>query len=257
MTKYSSIKSIEQLQAQHTEKAISERLRRGLSHSYLRDFIYGAVDGAVTTFAVVAGVAGAGLSSGVIIILGVANLIGDGFSMAAGNYLGTRAEEELKEMARKMEEHHIDVVPDGEREEVRQIFAAKGFMGHELERAVEIITSNRELWINTMLAEELGISPQGASPLRAAAATFSAFLLVGALPLAPFVVKWFFPGVSFNAFFLSSFLTGAAFFVVGALKGRFVCHSWVRSGFETLAVGGFAAGLAYGVGLLLKSFVVG
>jgi VIT1/CCC1 family predicted Fe2+/Mn2+ transporter len=248
-------KSIEQLKALHTEDAIRERLRSGLNHSYLRDFVYGAVDGAVTTFAVVSGVAGAGLSSGIIIVLGVANLIGDGFSMAAGNYLGTRAEEDLKSMARKMEEEHIDVVPEGEREEVRQIFAAKGFAGQELERAVEIITSNRELWIETMLAEELGISAQKISPMRAAAATFSAFLAVGALPLIPFIAQWIFPGLVLNPFLVSSVLTGAAFFVVGALKGRFVCHSWIRSGLETLAVGGVAASLAYGVGMLLKALV--
>ena len=86
----------DRIRAEHTSAAIRERLHLGPDHSYLRDFIYGAVDGIVTTFAVVAGVAGAQLSAGIVIVLGVANLLGDGFSMAVSNYLGTRADEQLR-----------------------------------------------------------------------------------------------------------------------------------------------------------------
>jgi len=84
------------LAATHTPENVRQRLQTPTTHSYLRDFVYGAIDGTVTTFAIVSGVAGAGLSTGVILILGVANLVGDGFSMAASNYLGTKTEEELR-----------------------------------------------------------------------------------------------------------------------------------------------------------------
>ncbi|MFT5327285.1 MAG: VIT1/CCC1 family predicted Fe2+/Mn2+ transporter, partial [Planctomycetaceae bacterium] len=131
----------------HRPDEIRERLAAPYHHSYLRDFVYGAIDGTVTTFAVVSGVAGADLDVSIVIILGTANLVGDGFSMAAGNFLGTRTEQQVLERTQQMEEHHIDRNPDGEREEIRQIFAAKGFSGSDLERVVEVITADRQLWV--------------------------------------------------------------------------------------------------------------
>ena len=128
------------LEAEHTPTAIAERLQASTAHSYLRDFVFGAIDGTVTTFAVVAGTAGAGLPRGVAIILGIANLAADGFSMAVGNYLSTKVERQLIDKARRHEERHIAEVPEGEREEVRQIFAAKGFSGGVLEEIVRVIT---------------------------------------------------------------------------------------------------------------------
>ena len=88
----------------HSPRAIRERLSRPPKQSHLRDFIYGGIDGAVTTFAVVAGVAGVDLAATVVIILGVANLIADGFSMAVGNYVATRAELQERALARTEEE---------------------------------------------------------------------------------------------------------------------------------------------------------
>lgn len=241
------------LESAHGPRAVERRLRDKPSPSYLRDFIYGAIDGAVTTFAVVAGVEGASLDEKVVIILGGANLVADGFSMAASNFLGSRAERQRREGARREEQLHIRVVPEGEREEIRQIFAAKGFEGRDLERVVEVITSDPELWTETMMSEELGFGPTEPNEYRAAAATLVAFLTVGFLPLLVFVYDVAAPGDVEHAFRWSALMTGVAFFVVGALKARFVDQAWWRSALETLAVGGAAAVLAYAAGAFLQA----
>src|SRR5918993_2054889 len=102
------------MEHEHTVEAIGERLAAGPRHNYLRDWIYGGIDGAVTTFAVVTGVVGANLSPAIILILGFANLVADGFSMAASNFLGTRAEHDDIKRIEKIEHRHIEFEPEGE-----------------------------------------------------------------------------------------------------------------------------------------------
>ncbi|QEG37634.1 VIT1/CCC1 transporter family protein [Bythopirellula goksoeyrii] len=235
----------------HLPAEIRRRLTEGVRPSYLRDFVYGAIDGAVTTFAVVSGVAGAGLSSSVVIILGIANLIGDGFSMAASNYLGIRAERELQERVRRTEKLHIENYPEGERAEIREIFRQKGFTGEDLDRAVEIITSDVNQWIDTMLTDEHGLALEGPDPRIAAATTFVAFITVGFIPLLSFVWQWLLLDTIDNPYLWSTLLTSVAFFGVGAAKSWFIQRPWYREGLITLAIGGTAAGLAYLAGDLI------
>ena len=236
----------------HTPSAVRLRLDAAPSHSYLRDFVYGAVDGTVTTFAVVSGVAGASLPARIVLVLGIANVVADGFSMAVGNFLATKAERQLFEQARRTEYRHVDDVPVGEREEVRQIYAAKGFSGGDLERAVEVITADRDRWVETMLREELGLAREIPSAWRAALATFAAFLAAGLVPLAAFAYVIARSDARINPFVWSAAMTAGVFFVIGAIKGRLVDQPWYRSGLEVLAVGGGAAMLAYVLGMLLK-----
>lgn len=234
------------MEHEHSPEAIRTRLSDGPRHSYLRDWVYGGIDGSVTTFAVVAGVVGAQLSPGIILIIGMANIVGDGFSMAASNYLGTRTEHEEIKHVEAIEQRHIDLFPEGEREEVRQIFKAKGFEGADLSRVVELITADRRRWIRTMLTEEYGLPQEVRSAWLAALSTFSAFLACGLLPLIPFLF-----GLP-NPFAISTALTGVIFFAIGSIKSLWSTISWWRSGIETFLVGSIAASLAFAVGLLLK-----
>lgn len=235
------------LEHEHTPEAISERLEKGARQNYLRDFVYGGIDGAVTTFAVVAGTVGANLSTRIILILGAANLIADGFSMAAANFLGTRAERDDYRRIAEMETKHIDLTPDGEREEIRQIYAAKGFNGESLDSIVNIVTADRDLWIRTMLTEEYGLPREVRSEWLAGLSTFAAFVLCGTMPLLPFVIG---PPDSFST---SAVLTGLVFFLIGSIKSRWSTITWWHSGLTTFAVGAIAASLAFMVGMLLRS----
>jgi len=233
----------------HSVAAIRQRLSAGPAHNYLRDWIYGGIDGSVTTFAVVTGVAGAHLSPAIVVIMGFANLVGDGFSMAASNFLGTRSEHDDVRRLEAIERRHIELAPEGEREEVRQIFAAKGFTGADLDRVVELITSDKDRWVRTMLIEEYGLPVQPRSAWRAAAATFSAFAICGVVPLLPFLFGFE------SAFGVSIVLTAVVFFVIGSVKSLWSTASWWRSGLSTLLVGSAAASLAYTVGVFLKNLV--
>ena len=237
------------LEHSHEPDAIAARLADGPRTSYLRDWVYGGIDGTVTTFAVVAGVVGADLSARVILILGAANLLGDGFSMAAANYSGTKTELDDYRRLRAQEERHIDIEPEGEREEVRQIFAAKGFEGEDLERTVSIITRSRTRWIEIMLAEEYGLSLVQRSPLTAAFVTFLAFITCGLVPILPFAL-----GLA-DSMLAATAMSCLVFFLIGSVKSKWSTQHWLWSGLETLAIGMIAAGLAYLVGLGLKSVV--
>src|SRR5215216_7794999 len=121
----------------------------------IEDFVYGATDGAVTTFAVVAGVIGALLSPSIVLILGFANLFADGFSMAIGNYLGTKAQAEYIDKQRKREEWEIDNLVEQEKQEIRDIYKNKGFREELLKEIVRVITSKRKIWVDTMMREKL------------------------------------------------------------------------------------------------------
>ncbi len=230
---------------EHSPEAISQRIA-SVRHNYVRDWIYGGIDGAVTTFAVVSGVAGAELAPLIVLILGFANLVADGFSMAASNFLGTRAELDDFKRLEKIEYRHIEKFPEGEREEIRQIFKDKGFEGEELERAVDLITSDKDRWVRTMLTEEYGLPSEIRSAWKAAFATFSAFIICGLVPLVPYLFG------ARNSFGISSALTGVTFFIIGSVKSRWSTSGWLRSGLETFFVGALAAILAYTVGVLLK-----
>jgi VIT1/CCC1 family predicted Fe2+/Mn2+ transporter len=231
----------------HSREEIRARLGSGPRESYLRDWVYGGIDGAVTTFAVAAGVAGASLSPQIVLILGFANLLADGFSMAVANYSGTKAEREQYERLLAIEHKHIAAVPDGEREEIRQIFERMGFQGEDLERAVDTICADKGRWARTMVLEEYGIAPLLRSPVKAALSTFVAFALFGSIPLAPYLAG--------GGLVASAIATSIAFLLIGSLKSRWSLRSAWRSGLETLAIGSVAAGLAYLAGHVLASLL--
>jgi VIT1/CCC1 family predicted Fe2+/Mn2+ transporter len=239
------------LQRQHHPDAIRARLETPRPN-YMASAVLGAIDGTVTTFAIVAASVAGGLSETAVVVLGFANLLADGFSMAVGNYHATQSHAEQIERAREIENDHIDRVPEGEREEVRMILTRKGLEGKALEKAVTAITSDRRLWVDTMLTEEWGLPPSRPSPFREALATFGAFSVFGFVPIAPFLLQGQEMSLRFS---MSVVLTGIAFTAVGVLKGIVLGSSPIASGLKTLVTGATAAALAYTVGALLRSWL--
>jgi vacuolar iron transporter family protein len=252
-------KNVEAARKAHDSESIrhqmSEQSDDAGGGQYLGEFVYGAIDGTVTTFAVVAGAAGASLSSGIVIILGFANLIADGFSMACGNFLSEKTQRDYIAKERAREEWEIENVREGEVEEIREIFRKKGFRGKDLESAVKIITSDKKVWVDTMMADELGLIESQKSPWRTAFATYFGFIAIGLIPLLAYVFSFFFHAFKESTFTIAVWMTLAGLIAIGVIK-RYVTKKnlWKSIG-ETVFVGGAAAVFAYYTGYFLRILV--
>lgn len=227
----------------------------GSNHSksfgvYLENFVYGGIDGSVTTFAVVAGVIGASLPPFIVLILGFANLFADGFSMAVSSYMSEKSRIQYQQTLKNQEVSAISKKPKEERKHLREIFEKKGFTGKVLDSIISTISKNRDVWIDTMVKEEICINEENKSPIKTALVTFISFNFIGLIPLLAFIVSLFYPLQ--NVFLYSIVLTSLAFFIVGSVKGKIVHKNWVVSGLQTLAVGGLASIIAFLVGFSLR-----
>lgn len=218
---------------------------------YLGEFVYGGIDGCVTTFAVVAGAVGAGLDTIIILILGFANLFADGFAMSVGAYLSTKSDRDNYHKHRKIEYWEIEHKRETEIEEVREIYRDKGFEGELLEKVVDKITEDKDRWVDVMMKEELEMIEEDKSPFGIGLATFISFLVIGLIPLSVYLWDWFF-AIDTDLFFLTSVFTGFGFITVGYLKSKVNQTSKIKGMLETLLLGTTAAIVAYFVGDFLE-----
>jgi VIT1/CCC1 family predicted Fe2+/Mn2+ transporter len=244
--------------AAHSPEAIAMATEEhgGASHQYIGDMVYGGLDGIVTTFAIVSGVAGANLGSGVILILGLANLLADGFSMAAGAYLSLKSELEYYGRERERESWEVKHFADGERAELVELYTAKGYSPEDAETLVEIHSQDETRWVDEMMVRELGLLPDERKPVTSGLATFASFIVAGVVPLLVYLLGLFVVIDPTVSFVVSIVLSAAALFALGAAKVLITERSWFRSGLEMLAVGGLAAGVAYLIGYLLQGLGV-
>jgi len=222
---------------------------------YLSEFVYGGIDGSVTTFAVVAGAAGAGLDSAIVIILGFANLFADGFSMSVGAYLSTKSERDTYEKHKRIEYWEIEHMKGQEIEEVRDILRNQGFEGELLDKAVKVVTADKDRWVEMMMKHELEMIPSSKNPLAAGGMTFFSFLSVGVIPLLVYCIDYVAGLHHSNLFLYSSLLTFIAFCLIGFLKSYVNETSRLKGIMETILLGGIAALVAYLVGDFLEKIV--
>lgn len=221
---------------------------------YLGEFVYGGIDGSITTFAVVAGAVGAGLDSSVIIILGFANLFADGFAMSIGAYLAAKSEKENYEKHKKIEYWEVDNLPEKEKEEIRDIYKEKGFTGDLLEQVVEVITSDKDRWVAVMMKEELEMIEEKKSPFKIGGITFVSFVVLGFIPLIIYVAD-FFRELTIDLMVTSSSLTIFSFALIGYLKGVVNHTNKLYSILSTVLMGVSAALVAFYVGDFLEKMI--
>jgi vacuolar iron transporter family protein len=230
--------------ATHTEAA---HIPGGRS---LRDLVFGANDGLVAAFAVVSGVHGAAVSTHIVLLAGLAELIGGTIAMGLGAWLAGKSEREFILSEREREEREIREFPEQERKEVRTIFARKGFRGKALEQMVEHVTADPVFWVDTMMTDELGLSAvPGNAPIRSGLVVAAAYALGAAFPVVPYAL----PVPVATAFALSVGCTLVALFAAGAAKTRMTGRRWLRSGVETMLVGALAAAATFAAGRLVAS----
>ena len=233
----------------------ARRMRRG-GHSeaphipgggIVRELVFGANDGLVAAFAVVSGVYGAAAPAHVVFLAGFAELIGGTIAMGLGGYLAVKSEREYYLAERGREEREVDLYPESERKEVREIFRAKGFHGEVLNAIVAHVTAERSRWVDTMMRDELGLSlDPHRLPAVAGVATGAAYAFGAAMPTLPYAALA--PTAASRA---SIALTLATLFFVGAAKTVVTGRSWWRAGVEATVIGALAAGATFAAGLLL------
>lgn len=228
--------------------------KAGLFEKYLREFVYGGIDGCVTTFAVVAGSVGAGLDSAIILILGFANLFADGFSMSLGAYLSSKSDRDNYHKHRKVEYWEIENMRETEIEEVREIYRQKGFEGDLLEQVVAKIIEDKDRWVDVMMKDELEMIKEDKSPIGIGVVTYISFIVIGLIPLSVYVWDFINP-INDHHFLITSVLTAMGFVVIGFFKSKVNETNLLRGVLETLLLGALAAVVAYFVGDVLEYWV--
>lgn len=221
--------------------------------TYLPEIVYGSIDGIVTTFAVVAGSAGADLTITIVLILGLANLFADGLSMSIGSYLSRKSEKDNYNKHLKIEQWEIENLPDKERQEVEEIYRKKGFIGSELDMVVNRITTDKKVWLETMMKDELGLVVEKKSPAKSGLATLLSFIVAGSIPLVAYVLT--FMGSEIEPFVLSALVTALTFVLIGYIKTYVTKVNLARGIGETLLLGAAAATVAYYVGDILEKLL--
>jgi VIT1/CCC1 family predicted Fe2+/Mn2+ transporter len=225
----------------------AERHRQG--GDVIRDVVYAALDGIITTFAVVASAAGAGFSAGVVIIFGFANLIADGASMGFGSFLGSKSEHdfilaEKVELRKKIKEN-----PEREKHLLRHIYEEKGFSGELLDQVVDVIAADEDRWVDTAAHEKLDLPDEkGMTPKKDGIITFIAFVIAGFLPLLAYLL----PLSDELKFTASLGLVAVTLFAIGAARTMVTARGFMRSGIEMLLTGVLAAVPAFIIGRVLS-----
>jgi VIT1/CCC1 family predicted Fe2+/Mn2+ transporter/rubrerythrin len=213
----------------------------------LRAIVFGASDGLVSNLSLVMGVAGATAQPSFILVAGIAGLLAGAFSMAAGEYISVRSQVEVLERQFALERAELEAVPEEELEELVTIYRAKGLPEEDARRFAEHIFADKEVALQTLVREELGLDQDGiGSPWSAASGSFVAFTTGAIIPVLPYAF-----GSGTAAFVASLAMSLAALFVLGALVSLLTGRSMVFAGLRQVGIGAAAATVTFLVGRVI------
>lgn len=224
----------------------------GETRQYWRDIILGVNDGLVSIFLLVVGVVSGGLDRGQVLLTATAGAIAGAVSMAAGEYLATKSQEEVLEAELTLERSHIQEFRSMEVEQLRGFFGDMGIADGDLDGVMAAFETNDEALLNAMAALEFGVvDSERRSPFLAMVAS-GALFLAGSLPsVVPFVISTSTP----TALVWATVLSLAGLFGVGVVKARVANRPWIPSGLENLIVAGVGGAAAWGIGRLFGTYV--
>jgi predicted membrane protein (TIGR00267 family) len=214
--------------------------------NWLRDVILGGQDGLVNILGIILGVIAGGGSKTVLLAAGFAAAFTESISMGAVGYTSAVSERDYYEAERERESAEIDATPEAERQEIRDIYASKGFSGELLDRVVDTITANRETWLSTMMDEELHLQPVRARDIMRSAMVITIATLIGHLiPLLPFA--WL---SRTTALIVSFALSAVVLFGVGVYSALTLVGDWRKNGVKMVVIGLGAAAVGFLIGRL-------
>lgn len=241
------------------QKAAAEQHKKGGDR--MKTCLFGGLDGIITTFAVVAGAGGGGLSVEVVLIMGFSSLVADALSMGVGDALSSKAEGEVALLERKREAWEFENFPEGEIKEMVDLYVERGVPVDDATLIVSTMAKHKEFFIDVMVKDELGMElpPDATRGIPdhwiSGLYCFAAFMVCGSVPLLGYVIFLAVTDDPNTLFGISCGLTAATLFLLGALKSRYTTKSWWQSGLEILTVGAMTAAAAYLIGWGVEEIV--
>jgi len=217
--------------------------------NHIRDFVFGFGDGINTSLGIVAGVGGANSSADFIILASLVGMFTGAKAMAVQNYLAVKSQREILESEIKREEFEIETYPEKERLEIEEIYRAKEFDEVLVKQVTDKITSNKKVWLKTMLTEELELNLDiVGNPIKGAFIMFVSFIIGGVLPILPYLLSrsGFIP-IQFSLW-IAIAISLTSSFLIGAKKAKLAKKNWVKGGIEMSGLGTGIALLGYGIG---------
>lgn len=252
---------------QNKKKTPSEKCSTEESHQLegeiLKSIIFGGLDGILSSFAIIAGAAGGSLSTETILILGFSNIFADALSMGVGEYLSTTADNEYVISERKREQLELETSPEEEIRGMIDVYTAKGMLAEDASLIARTMSKYKDFFVDIMVTEELKLQlpepDHQIISIKESVVMFSSFAVFGSLPLLGYIIiPFLFPEMGVDSLFTAAcIITGMVLVILGCVKSLFCAAHWVRSGTETLLLGGACATTAYTIGLYVNGIVGG